>query len=213
MEIWQPSNLFSNLAFLAIRCCQINALKVMIPDLEPPDNPLPNYSVDLGGGYVLLRACDRYNYCLGEIETQLIREFVDGPVPKFKRWARLRLPNGQVTINDRNEIAQVLYYAQLTIKADDINDNKNDGELEYHDDEIYRFVTVAMVSVYSHPDPELLQKSMQTVWSCKYHGNEALQLVSVKSIHGKGSLFLLEKPGLRLVTVDEEVEDEADEDE
>ncbi|KAG2106524.1 hypothetical protein BD769DRAFT_1336785, partial [Suillus cothurnatus] len=140
---------------------------------------------------------------------------------KFKRWARLRLPNGQVsrcawketlkpadkvrmarnvkvTINDRNEIAQVLYYAQLA----------------YHDDEIYHFITVAMVSVYSRPDPELLQKSMQTVWSCKYHDSEALQLVSAKSIQSvvamiphrpklqsgvvEDRFFLLEKPGLGL---------------
>ncbi|KAG1844003.1 hypothetical protein C8R48DRAFT_780461 [Suillus tomentosus] len=252
MEIRQPSNPFSNLTFLAIHRCQINALKVMIPDLEPPDNPLPNHSVNLGGGYVLLRARDRYNYHPSEAELQVIGEFLDAPVPKFKRWARLRLPNGQVarcawketlkpaekvrmarnikvTINDRNEIAQVLYYAQLAIKADDINDNENDGELEYHDDEIYRFVTVAIVSVYSRPDPELLQKSMQTVWSCKYHGDEALQLVSAKSIQSvvamiphrpklqsgvvEDRFFLLEKPGLGLVTVDEEVKDEADGDE
>ncbi|KAG1741395.1 hypothetical protein EDD22DRAFT_786704 [Suillus occidentalis] len=204
----------------------------MIPDLEPPDNPLLNHSVNLRGGYVLLRACDRYNYHPSEAKSRVIGGFLDAPVPKFKHWVRLWLPNGQVahcawketlkpvekvrmarnvkvTINDRNEIAQVLYYAQLAIK-------------------IYRFVTVAMVSVYSRPDPELLQKLMQTVWLCKYH-DEALQLVSVKSIQSvvamishcpklqsgmvEDRFFLLEKPGLGLVTVDEEVEDEADGDE
>ncbi|KAG2739554.1 hypothetical protein P692DRAFT_20881587 [Suillus brevipes Sb2] len=171
----------------------------MILDLEPPDNPLPNYSVDLGGGYVLLRAHDRYNYHPGETETQLIREFLNGPVLKFKRWARLRLSNGQiahcawkeklklaenvhmscnvkVSINNKSEIAEVLYFAQLAIMvhADNINENHNDEEFEYIDDEIYHFVTVAMVSVYSCLDPQLLQKSAQTVWSCTYHGNEAL---------------------------------------
>jgi hypothetical protein len=110
-----------------------------------------------------------------------------------------------------------------------INDDENDEELEYHDDEIYHFITVAMVSVYSRPDPELLQKSMQSVWSCKYHDSEALQLVSAKSIQSVVSMiphrpklqsgvvedcfYLLEKPGLGLVTVDEEIEDEADGDE
>lgn len=69
------------------------------------------------------------------------------------------------------------------VHADDINKDDNDEEFEYLDDGIYRFITVAMVSVYSRPDLELLQKSAQTVWSCTYHGNEALQLVSVKTIH------------------------------
>jgi hypothetical protein len=96
MEIRQPSNPFSNLTFLAIRRCQINALKVMIPDLEPPDVLPPTYSVNLGDGYVLLRARDRYAYNPSEAESHLIREFLNAPVPKFKRWARLRLPNGQI---------------------------------------------------------------------------------------------------------------------
>jgi hypothetical protein len=96
MEIRQPSNPFSNLTFLTIRRCQINALKVMIPDLEPPDVLPPTYSVNLGDGYVLLRARDRYAYNPSEAESHLIREFLNAPVPKFKRWARLRLPNGQI---------------------------------------------------------------------------------------------------------------------
>ncbi|KAG1724251.1 hypothetical protein EDB19DRAFT_1644676 [Suillus lakei] len=212
----------------------------MIPDLEPPDGLLPNHSVNLGGGYVLLRARDRYSYHPSEAELRLISRFLDAPVPKFKRWARLRLPNGQVarcawketlkpaekvrmarnikvTINDRSEIAEVLYYAQLAVK------------LEYNEDGVYRFITVAMVSVYSRPDPELLQKSSQTVWSCQHHGDQALQLVSMKSIHSvvamvphrpvlpsgveEDRFFLLEKPGLGLLTVDEETEDEGDGDE
>ncbi|KAG1818566.1 uncharacterized protein BJ212DRAFT_1479574 [Suillus subaureus] len=243
MEIRQPSNPFSNLTFLAICQCQINALKVMIPDLEPPDNPIPNYSIDLGGSYVLLRACARYNYHPGETETQLIHEFLDGPVPKFKCWARLQLPNGQVTrcawkeTLKHTEKVHMAQNVKVTVSPDvmspashyNINDDENDRELEYHNDEVYCFITVAMVSVYSCLDPELLQKSMQTVWSCKYHGDEALQLVSVKSIQSviamiphhpklqsgvvKDHFFLLEKPGLGLVTVDEEIEDEADEDE
>ncbi|KAJ8580934.1 hypothetical protein M405DRAFT_887586 [Rhizopogon salebrosus TDB-379] len=206
MEICQPSNPFSNLTFLAICCCQINALKVMIPDLEPPDGLPPKNSVNIGDGYVLLRACDRYTYNPSEAESHLIHEFLNAPVPKFKWCARLWLPNGQiarctwketlrsadkvrmaqnvkVSINNRHEIAEVLYYARLAVKvqADDIN-NENDEELEYNDDGIYHFVMVAMVSVYSHPDPELLQRSTQTVWSCKHEGDQALQLVGVKSI-------------------------------
>jgi hypothetical protein len=39
-EIKQHLNLFSNLAQQGIRRCQVNALKSMIPDLEPAENPL-----------------------------------------------------------------------------------------------------------------------------------------------------------------------------
>ncbi|KAG2036853.1 hypothetical protein BDR03DRAFT_982611 [Suillus americanus] len=49
----------------------INALKVMISNLEPSNNLLPNHSDDLEGGYVLLRACDRYNYLLNEERLRL----------------------------------------------------------------------------------------------------------------------------------------------
>ncbi|KAG2146318.1 hypothetical protein DEU56DRAFT_731694, partial [Suillus clintonianus] len=144
---------------------------------------------------------------------------------KFKRWARLRLPNGQIA---RCAWKEKLKRAENVRMSRNVKDD-NDEEFEYIDDEIYRFVTVTMVSVYSRPDPELLQKSAQTVWSCTYHGNEALQLVSVKTIHSvvamvphrpklpsglvEDRFFLVEKPGLGLVSVDEEMGDDADEDE
>jgi len=122
----------------------------------------------------------------------------------------------------------VLYYAQLAVKvqADDIHD-EDSGEREYNDNGVYRFVTVAMISVYSRPDPELLQRSTQTVWSCKHEGEQALKLVDVKSIQSVVAMiphrptlpsgveeerfFLLEKPGLGLVTVEEDIEEDEDE--
>ncbi|KAG1806082.1 uncharacterized protein BJ212DRAFT_1486000 [Suillus subaureus] len=141
------------------------------------------------------------------------------------------LCNVKVSIHNKSEIVEVLYFAQLAVMvhADDINEDDNDEEFKYIDNEIYHFVTIAMVSVYSCPDPELLQKSAQTVWSCTYHGNEALQLVSMKMIHSvvtmvphcpklpsglvEDHFFLVEKPGLGLVSVDEEMGDDADKDE
>jgi hypothetical protein len=40
-EIKQHSNVFANLAQRGLRHCRMNALKAMIPDLEPPENPVP----------------------------------------------------------------------------------------------------------------------------------------------------------------------------
>ena len=71
--------------------------------------------------------------------------------------------------------------------------------------------TLALVSVYSPPDRELLEASYFTLWSCRYQGNMALKVVDVKTIvgvvamvlHGEnftgdttGRFFVVEKPGL-----------------
>jgi hypothetical protein len=77
--------------------CQINALKAMFPHLHQPPNLQPRYSFDVGRGYVLLRARDkRPRYAATAVERTLISEFLGHNAPKIYRWARLRLPNGQV---------------------------------------------------------------------------------------------------------------------
>ena len=47
-EIKQYSNPFANLAQRGLCCCQVNSLKAMIPDLEPPENPIPRGGRILG---------------------------------------------------------------------------------------------------------------------------------------------------------------------
>jgi len=53
--IWQPSNPYGNLCQLALQWSQINAMKAICPELDADlvQHP-PQYSVDLGVGYVLL---------------------------------------------------------------------------------------------------------------------------------------------------------------
>jgi hypothetical protein len=53
-EIRQPSNPFANLSQRGLRRSQVNALKAMMPDLDPPEVYLPRGAEDVGGGYVLL---------------------------------------------------------------------------------------------------------------------------------------------------------------
>ena len=57
-EVKQHRDPYTNISARGVRCCQVNALKAIIPDLEPPDDLLPRGSEDLGNGYVLLRARD-----------------------------------------------------------------------------------------------------------------------------------------------------------
>ena len=70
----------------------------------------------------------------------------------------------------------------------------------------------ALVSVWSEPDPHLLQESINTVYSCVYTGQADLRVIDVKAIksvvamvpmtprNGDDSsrFFLLEKPGLEI---------------
>jgi hypothetical protein len=107
-EIRQPSNPFANLSQRGLLRCQVNALTAMVPDLKPSgcDSDLPRGALDLGGGYVLLRARDRYSRLMKEAEAMALKKYIqshhsltqfgkDWP-PKIVRWARLRLHNGQV---------------------------------------------------------------------------------------------------------------------
>ena len=76
---------------------------------------------------------------------------------------------------------------------------------------------VALISLYSTPDPALLKVSSDTLLVCRYHGDESLILVDAqaiksvvamvpfmeKSVGGQprrrnGRFFVVEKPGLSL---------------
>lgn len=111
-EIRQASNPYANLSQRALRRCETNALKHMIPDLQPGgDNyHLPRGCYDFGGGYVLLRAAEQKATSVSQAEADAIRVFfahsslskypnIDTDwfeSPRIARWARLRLPNGQI---------------------------------------------------------------------------------------------------------------------
>lgn len=103
-QIKQPSRPYANLSQRGLLQAQINALRSMIPDLDGGVVPqLPHGAQDLGNGYVLLRAMDNILRPITPAETEAIRVYVLGlsgvvqtPTTAVTRWARLRLPNGQV---------------------------------------------------------------------------------------------------------------------
>ena len=45
-----------------------------------------------------------------------------------------------------------------------------------------REVALALVSLYSKPDPTILRHSMNTLWSCKHQGDSVLKFFEVKTI-------------------------------
>ena len=93
-------------------------------------------------------------------------------------------------------------------------------------------LTLALVSLYSPPDTTLLTASYDTLWSCQYHGSDALGVVNVKQIvsvvamvplprkvedgdseeDDEESYFVVEKPGLEVFFLGDVEEDLSDDD-
>ena len=100
-EIKQHSNPFANLSQRGIRRARVNALKAMIPNLEQSKatQDLPCGAIDLGGGYVLLRAREAEPRALRDCEAEALRESQGAATSaediSVRRWAKLRIPTGQ----------------------------------------------------------------------------------------------------------------------
>lgn len=75
-------------------------------------------------------------------------------------------------------------------------------------------LSLAVLSVYSKPDPKLLEASHGTFISCKYLGDDLIQIIDVSRIKsvvamvphkleqyrvGEEHFFLVERPGLDVV--------------
>lgn len=75
-------------------------------------------------------------------------------------------------------------------------------------------ISLAVLSVYSKPDPELLAASHGTVISCRYLGDESVQVIDVSCIQSVVAMiphrlekhrveeqyhYLVERPGLDVV--------------
>ncbi|KAG6835778.1 hypothetical protein H0H93_014742 [Arthromyces matolae] len=110
-EIRQPSNPYQNLSERGLRRAQVNALYDTFPQLvRKIKNPLePRGSLSIGDGYILLRAKEEYGKLLTGKDGDVIREYIieeeaklgnqphpQWKGPKIKKWARLRLPTGQI---------------------------------------------------------------------------------------------------------------------
>ena len=106
-EIKQPSQPYANLAQRAIRRNQVSALKAMIPDLltELDSNEkAPRGSEEVAEGYTLLRARAEDMEKIDGLPGLAIRRYFqqeaedvhDDWNPRVRKWARLRLPTGQI---------------------------------------------------------------------------------------------------------------------
>ncbi|KAH9847962.1 hypothetical protein C2E23DRAFT_691847, partial [Lenzites betulinus] len=103
-EIGSDQHPYANLAQRATRRVQVNTLQNMFPTvLAPPSDDSPRGCVALGDDYTLLRARDRTTRHLHNSEADALLLYltakgipVQGWLPVVWKWARLRLPNGQI---------------------------------------------------------------------------------------------------------------------
>ena len=100
-------------------------------------------------------------------------------------------------MGDESRIAEVRFFVYLRREAEEI--------------------ALALVSLYSKPDPTLLSLSVNTLWSCRYQGDMELRFIDVKTIQAVVSMvphtpviqgqpaeerfFLVEKPGLDMAVM------------
>ncbi|KAJ7769490.1 hypothetical protein B0H16DRAFT_1715945 [Mycena metata] len=172
-EIKQHSDPYANLSQRGLRRCQVNVLKAVIPGLDSDDtrNPLlPRGCEDLGDDFVLLRARDEWLNLIADDAASAIRKLLraksDTGDIKLKRWARLRLPNGQIARSAWKEKNKPLKSVRMArnVKV------AIDGQLEIAEVQFYcrskEGRALALGSLYSRPNAALLEDSYNTVWSC-----------------------------------------------
>ena len=106
--------------------------------------------------------------------------------------------HAQVTYNGEERFGEVHFFYRISVEED-------------------KWRPVALISLYSAPDPTLLKTSSNTLLVCRYHGDDSLVLIeanTVKSVvamvpfmersegdrprHRNGRFFVVEKPGLSL---------------
>ena len=89
----------------------------MLPDLDPLPPVVPRGGQDLGDGYILLRAKDRVLTAMRDCEIQGFASYLkdthaiqvaENWSPGVCKWARVRLPNGQVARSSWKEKLKLL---------------------------------------------------------------------------------------------------------
>ncbi|TBU29207.1 hypothetical protein BD311DRAFT_620999, partial [Dichomitus squalens] len=244
-EIKQHVTPYANVSERALRRCQVNALKAMIPSLAEPDDIFPQYAKILGDGYVLLPARDSIQRVIPPVEAAALRDFLrnegvtlrdpDWSAP-VRRWARLRLPNGQVARCAWKECAlearrRKPRRARMVKVSTTLRDNTF-AEVQYffrlkiHD----HVETMAMLAYFTPPDPDIYEFSRGTLLACSHLGETSRAVIFVKQIVSvvamvplpmtseeattsdadtlyRDRFFVVEKPGLDVANIAGRVED------
>ncbi|KIK80002.1 hypothetical protein PAXRUDRAFT_16026 [Paxillus rubicundulus Ve08.2h10] len=219
-EIRQPSQPYANLAREGVRRCHVNTLISILPELDNHPTGLPYGSIDLKGGYALLRKHSKYSVHPDAQVSQAIQNYLPPhqEVPRITKWARLLLPNGQIARSAWRETLKapeqlrISHNVKLTLDG-----NVQVGEVQYftqlaipRQEGGWHFSNVAILKLYSKSNAELLQLSSQVLATSKILDEivicDVKTILSVIAMIPKQLLFpsgeegdyfcMVEKPGL-----------------
>ncbi|PPQ82247.1 hypothetical protein CVT26_008926 [Gymnopilus dilepis] len=199
-EINQHTNPYQNLSERGLRRSQVNALKASFSVFQEKKNVLPSYSLDLGNGYAFLRAKERTpRYLQDADEAKVVNgyfldnETKDTLAPddnwqgiKVTRWARLRLPNGQVARSTWKEDRMTTTLRRAScVKIRSGRDKFDFGEVKFYFNGVINEeqISLALVLFFSQPDPSLLAESSGTFYAVTRLPSETgLRVIHAKSI-------------------------------
>ncbi|KAI0366722.1 hypothetical protein BV20DRAFT_628003 [Pilatotrama ljubarskyi] len=211
-EIRQPSNPYANLSQRALRRARVNALKTMLPDLESSAASAQVPIIDLGNDYTLLHPREPGARPVSDEEDLVIFRFIEALVGMaearqtwvitmescVQRWARVRLPNGQVCRSAWKEVPNKVSRISRNVKYRPSSSSMNlllgvpeSAEVfEYAEVQYYfrckisgTVHTLALVSRYGPPNNTLLGLSSGVVWACRASDSgRQLSVINVRSI-------------------------------
>ncbi|TFK76581.1 hypothetical protein BDN72DRAFT_809271 [Pluteus cervinus] len=185
-EVHQFSNPFSNLGERGILRARMNVMYSMYSELNSPF-VAPRDSIVLSNGYILLRARTEEPVFLAAEEANAFAKYFpqeSSPIP-VQKWARLQLPNGQIARSLWKEQYGVDPRIARNVKFHLGNqDHPYFGEVQFFafTEVVGQKHALALVSVYSVPDAELLANSHNTLHVCRYAGHKKLRVIQVEAI-------------------------------
>ncbi|TBU25585.1 hypothetical protein BD311DRAFT_852584 [Dichomitus squalens] len=184
-EIGSHSKPYENLSLRGLRRAQVSALIAMFPESLEETPQLPRGAIELGGQYVLLHPTMRSPRVIQAGDSAALITFLRAQgvtlpepwTPRLVFWGRLRLPNGQVARTAWKECAgekrgRPVHRSRMVRLADNryaevqyffrLRKMLEDGGTDDVD------MTLAMVSVFTPPDPAILRESYGVLKACRY---------------------------------------------
>ncbi|KAI0827285.1 hypothetical protein BC628DRAFT_1318376 [Trametes gibbosa] len=190
-EIKQHSTPYANVSEIALRRSQIIALMAEYPEFAKDLSELPQGAIDLGNGYILLRARERSMWTVqSPLEQSAVHRFlrsIGNPVantwaPELFRWARLEVPTGQIARSAWKECDWEAHGRRP--RRGRMLTHDRFAEVQYYFR--YKIAGVdrafAMVAPFLGPDPDILKESEGAVLACRYRGAVARHVVPVQEI-------------------------------
>ncbi|KAK7029260.1 hypothetical protein R3P38DRAFT_2461887, partial [Favolaschia claudopus] len=180
----------------------------IIPDFEKEENNAPQASADAGGGYMLLCAQDSCARRVSEPEEEAIREYLQDEFgsdvseawsPFVVRWARAKLPDGQIVRSLWKEDNMSVLRAARHIKVGasiyprplllivvqiDGEDNPRFAEILFfmilHVEGEERYVGLA--TFIGPPEEHLLKLSSSMYWTFQHLRDADIRVIELTSI-------------------------------